>query len=361
MDNSSRDAIEIRMRRIDLEKSIVDLHAQLANHEEQIRNLKDIIESEHKNLEPIRSSIAVMEKELREISNTKSELQARLKATLSNERDLQTSLEDYSQKMNKNAQNIVMLDNMRQENESLERDLRRKQDTLAKLIAEEHRYSPKKEANLIASKQIMGTKEHSILKDLIRKGESATLEFKSSLMTPTRAIPEVVAMKQSLSEITDPAMKKEQFEKIKNIENKIKNELEIEVIKTIAAFMNTKGGILLIGINDDGTISGIESDYGAFVDGKEYDKWLQHLKNLIRDHLHIESIAHIQAKAFSVENKTVSWIDVQKASGPVFMDYVQKGNNRTDFFFRALNTTEVLNPRHQIDYINSNWPPNLNR
>ena len=44
---------------------------------------------------------------------------------------------------------------------------------------------------------------------------------------------------------------------------------------------------------------------------------LLHLKSLIRDHLHIENIAHIQAKAFSVENKTVAWIEVQKASGPV--------------------------------------------
>ena len=59
------------------------------------------------------------------------------------------------------------------------------------------------------------------MEDLIRKGESATLEFKSSLMTPTRTIPEVDEIKQRLSEITDPTRKKEQLEQIKIIEYKI--------------------------------------------------------------------------------------------------------------------------------------------
>jgi predicted HTH transcriptional regulator len=162
--------------------------------------------------------------------------------------------------------------------------------------------------------------------------------------------------KYRITEVADPARKRDQVNQLKNIESKIKNELETEVIKTIAAFMNTKGGTLLIGVNDDGTISGIESDYSAFVNGKGYDTWQQHLKNLIRDRLGLENITYIQAEEFHVENKTVSWITVQKASAPVFMDYIQKGQPRTDFFFRALNTTEVLNPRHQMDYINSNWP-----
>ena len=42
-----------------------------------------------------------------------------------------------------------------------------------------------------------------------------------------------------------------------------KQDLAIEwvVVKSIAAFMNTEGGYLLIGVADDGTPTGIEADY----------------------------------------------------------------------------------------------------
>ena len=44
------------------------------------------------------------------------------------------------------------------------------------------------------------------------------------------------------------------------------------VVKTIAAFMNTHGGTLLIGLDDEGRPVGIESDY-SFVKGGDRDGW----------------------------------------------------------------------------------------
>jgi hypothetical protein len=35
-----------------------------------------------------------------------------------------------------------------------------------------------------------------------------------------------------------------------------------EVTKTIAAFLNTSGGMLLVGVNDSGAVLGIEPDFG---------------------------------------------------------------------------------------------------
>jgi len=45
--------------------------------------------------------------------------------------------------------------------------------------------------------------------------------------------------------------------------------LETAVLKTIAAFLNSaEGGTLLIGVADDGTIHGIESDYATLPPGR---------------------------------------------------------------------------------------------
>ena len=67
------------------------------------------------------------------------------------------------------------------------------------------------------------------IRSLIAAGESATLEFKSTLRWDLRAGK------------TSPA-------------------IERASLKTISAFLNTNGGILLIGVRDDGTVEGIESD-----------------------------------------------------------------------------------------------------
>ena len=39
--------------------------------------------------------------------------------------------------------------------------------------------------------------------------------------------------------------------------------LSIPIIKNVAAFMNTAGGTLLVGINDDGKVLGLDADYAV--------------------------------------------------------------------------------------------------
>lgn len=86
---------------------------------------------------------------------------------------------------------------------------------------------------------------------LIAGGESMTVEFKSSLRMNLHA--------QPVSK--DPAM-------------------EHEVLKTIAAFLNTTGGSLLIGVDDAGGIVGIAVD--SF---KNRDAFERHLTTIIRERL----------------------------------------------------------------------------
>ena len=50
--------------------------------------------------------------------------------------------------------------------------------------------------------------------------------------------------------------------------------------KTIAAFLNTEGGTLFVGVSDDGKILGIEDEMDL-LHGKNKDKFLLDFKNIL--------------------------------------------------------------------------------
>ena len=48
----------------------------------------------------------------------------------------------------------------------------------------------------------------------------------------------------------------------------VNKKLEEVILKTVAAFANSQGGTLLIGVDDEGTILGLEQDYLSLDGGK---------------------------------------------------------------------------------------------
>ncbi len=87
------------------------------------------------------------------------------------------------------------------------------------------------------------------LVDLIGRGESENLEFKSSL-------------------------------RWNNFTNKVDRDLELTIVKTIGGLMNSHVGTLIIGIDDKGNFIGLLDDYST-LKRKNRDGFEQHLMNLI--------------------------------------------------------------------------------
>ncbi len=65
-------------------------------------------------------------------------------------------------------------------------------------------------------------------------------------------------------------------------QNKINKNLNKECLKTIVAFLNTDGGILLIGVKDNGEVAGIDQDL-QHVQRKNLDGFELKLRDLIRN------------------------------------------------------------------------------
>ena len=92
-------------------------------------------------------------------------------------------------------------------------------------------------------------RNHRQAEELLKQHESKTLEFKSTLRWNLK-------------------------------ENREDRAVTYAAIKTIAAFLNTEGGDLLIGVADDRSVLGIEKD--GF---ENEDKFMLHLSQMVRNTL----------------------------------------------------------------------------
>lgn len=165
-------------------------------------------------------------------------------------------------------------------------------------------------------KEELEEKEKSV-DEIISKGESNNIEFKSSLRWD---------------------VKKEEFNK----------NLEKPILKTISAFLNTKGGILLIGVEDDGNIIGIEKDLEQF---KNKDKYELHLSNLITNKIGNIHMPYIKINFETIDNKTICKIYVDKSSEPAYF----RDEGDEFFYVRQNNRTKELPVSETKRYIEQNW------
>jgi CRP-like cAMP-binding protein len=152
-------------------------------------------------------------------------------------------------------------------------------------------------------------------KDIIRQGESEKIEFKSTLRYNIHT-------------------------------GKFGREIEHAALKSIAAFLNTWGGILLIGVEDKGNIIGLEQD--KF---ENDDKALLHLTMMIKERLGSHFMQFINSTVEPIENRKIMRIDILPANLPAYLI----NNNDEYFYVRTGPSTTDLKPSQIYDYVNNRF------
>lgn len=132
---------------------------------------------------------------------------------------------------------------------------------------------------------------------------------------------------------------------------KAEPQIEYKCLKSIAGFLNTDGGVLFIGVKDDGTILGIDDDFNSFAKGNKQDELKKHFDNLISSHFGKHSNASILFDYFEVEGKTIAYVRVGKATAEVFM----KRNGTEEFYVRRSASTEQLHGSEVLKYTREHW------
>jgi len=165
--------------------------------------------------------------------------------------------------------------------------------------------------------------KHRKAEELVKQEESKTLEFKSTLRW--------------------------------DVDNGVMDKVKIThaVLKTIAAFLNTEGGDLLIGVNDDGESLGLEHDQL-----ENDDKYVGHLAQCIANGLGGDRITtYVDPRVQTVNGKKVCLVSCKPSSEPIYLKWkgIQK-NPDGDFFVRKANGSVALKPEELSKYLKTRYP-----
>jgi len=125
-------------------------------------------------------------------------------------------------------------------------------------------------------------------------------------------------------------------------DNKPEHGVEIAWLKTVAAFLNSDGGKLVVGVDDRGTLLGIELD--RF---ENSDKYLLHVNNRLQQHIGSQHAGSVRFGLYPAGDKQVLLIECTPASKPVFLN----DGAQELFFVRSGPATRKLTMSEMLTYV----------
>jgi predicted HTH transcriptional regulator len=157
---------------------------------------------------------------------------------------------------------------------------------------------------------------------LVQTGEGSSFELKSSMRSDT----------------LDKGIPPQVIEKV--------------VARTIAGFMNSHGGTLVIGVRDDGTPLGLDKDI-ATLPRKDIDGFQQALVQVIAKYLGADVAAMVRICIVRIgpETRDVAVVECPAAGTPVYL----KDGDTKEFHVRAGATTRLLDIEETATYVGHHW------
>ena len=163
---------------------------------------------------------------------------------------------------------------------------------------------------------IGGLTDADEVRNIIRQGESKNTEYKETL---------------SLD------VKKKTKEKY----------VELSALKTIVAFLNTEGGTLLLGVADNGELTGIDIEIDKFHKSNT-DKFLLHMKNIIKTRIGEEFYPYIDYKLVAISDKNVLFVKCKESESPCYLDDAV-------FYVRTNPATDKLEGPKLVQYVKNHF------
>jgi uncharacterized membrane protein YeaQ/YmgE (transglycosylase-associated protein family) len=131
------------------------------------------------------------------------------------------------------------------------------------------------------------------------------------------------------------------------------DNIELAIAKTVAGFLNTDGGLLVIGVNDEGQAVGLADDL-SLMQRPDHDRYELWLIGLFERTLGPPAIAFITVVFERYQDADVVAVTVLPSDSPVFVDE-PKGQRTADFYTRMGNSTRRLLTDEFADYSRSRW------
>ena len=139
-------------------------------------------------------------------------------------------------------------------------------------------------------------------------------------------------------------------------ENKVNKKLEEVILKTIAAFSNAEGGTLVMGVDDDQNIIGLENDYRTLKSGTK-DEFELHLRNLVNRAYGVEFATNNLTVLFpEVEDVEICTVEIKQGLKPLYSEVSDKNKTKSKkFYVRSGNSSQEIDITEVASYINQRF------
>ncbi len=129
----------------------------------------------------------------------------------------------------------------------------------------------------------------------------------------------------------------------------VDKKLEHAVFKSVAGFMNASGGVLLIGVHDRQTPTGMADDYSTTGNnGRDgFENWL--ITQLDREIGKSPTATLVNVSFDEFAEGDVCRLDVRPSQKPIYL------GEQAEFYVRMGNSTRLYNTRDAMEYIRSRW------
>ena len=138
-------------------------------------------------------------------------------------------------------------------------------------------------------------------------------------------------------------------------QGEINKVLEAVVMKTVAAFANSDGGTLLLGVSDDNTVRGLNNDYTSLNGDK--DKFQHHLRALLSSQFGKVFVAnHLKVNFPTVSDVEICQVDITPSAKPLWATVKDKhGQAQKKLYVRNGNSSQELTGDELSDYLKQHF------
>lgn len=126
--------------------------------------------------------------------------------------------------------------------------------------------------------------------------------------------------------------------------------VEHAIVKTVAGFLNARGGTLLIGVDDAGSAVGLKNDYGL-LQKKDRDGFELWLMDVLSAQLGKVEASTLEVSFEEVSGEDVCRVVVRPFDRPVFL----RTGKALEFWVRQGNSTRQFNPEETLAYEKERW------
>jgi len=195
---------------------------------------------------------------------------------------------------------------------------------------------------------------HRIQRELVTNPANTSVQ--SKLRKLLQALDELTPEEEILIDIKKDEAVDREFKESYRLDKKTKEvnkELEFACFRSIAAFLNTQGGTLYVGVSDDMELIGLNDEIRKLHKGSN-DKFVLFFKNKLQSEIGSALLSNIEFSIFVIQQRKILVVDVKKPTSKKFSGAFLK-SQKNGLYRRSGPSNDFLQGSDLVKYTTENF------